>query len=92
MEGVCQLLIRSGRWQYLVVNNDRDVIVAEIDNTTPLPPVIPHRPSRKVDEEERARDERQRRQQQEKYIPKPKPENIRPKRDDDDRPRIDEYV
>ncbi len=67
--------------------------MAEIDSSMPLSPILPRRSTRKVDEEERARDERQRRQQQEKHrLSRPAPSKHTENGRDDNRPLIDEYV
>ncbi len=60
--------------------------MAEIDGTNPLSPVWPQRPARKIEEDDRAKDER-RRQKQEKSKP-----NNNNKDKDDDSFHIDEYV
>lgn len=67
--------------------------MADIDTSTPISPIFPRRSTRKIDEEERAKDGRQRRQQQEKFRSStPTRTKNTEDKPDDGQPRIDEYV
>jgi hypothetical protein len=60
--------------------------MADIDSSNPLPPVAPQRPIRRVEENDRAKDERRRKKQEKRREKGNKNDN------NDGGPHIDEYA